>query len=206
MRSRRAPTGRSFSKLSKTNSAGISGDSVPGTTPIRSLPQRVRVGAIAGPHGLSGALRFVPDNPDPAGFAAFKRLLIESPEGRYEEHQVLEAAPAGRKSLKLRLSGIATIAAAEAQRGAIVYALKSDLPALGPGQFYYFAAAGCQVLTTDGRLVGTIVETFSNGEHDTWIVRDEKREYLVPVIADVVRSADFVLGRVVIVDIPGLLD
>ena len=179
---------------------------MPGTAQIRSLPERVRVGAIAGAHGLSGALSFVPDNPDSTGLAAFKRLLIGSGEGRYEEHQVLDAAPAGRKSLKLRLSGVATAAAAEARRGAIVYALQSDLPALGPGQFYYFAAAGCQVLTTGGRVVGTIAETFSNGEHDTWIVRDERREYLVPVIADVVRSADFDLGRVVIVDIPGLLD
>jgi 16S rRNA processing protein RimM len=170
------------------------------------LPGRVRLGLIAGAHGLSGALKFVPDNPDLTGFATLRRLLIESPGGLHEELEVLEAVRATRRSLKLRLLGIASLAAAEARRGAIVYALQSDLPAPGPHQFYYFAAVGCEVSTTDGRVVGTIAETFSNGAHDTWIVRDGKREYLVPVIADVVRSTDFVSGRVVIEDIPGLLD
>jgi 16S rRNA processing protein RimM len=205
MRSRRVPTGRSFSKSSKTNSTDAPRHSEPPPAQIRNSPKRVRLGLIAGPHGLSGALRFVPDNPDLTGFAALRRLLIQSREG-IQPYELLDAVPAGRRSLKIQLSGIDTIDAAVAQRGMIVYALESDLPPPDPDQFYYFAAVGCEVFTTDGRVIGTIAETFSNGAHDTWIVRDGKREYLIPVIADVVRLTDFVSQRVVIEDIPGLLD
>jgi hypothetical protein len=38
------------------------------------------------------------------------------------------------------------------------------------------------------------------------VVRDGRREYLIPVIADVVRTFDRDAGRVVIVPMPGLLD
>jgi 16S rRNA processing protein RimM len=119
---------------------------------------------------------------------------------------VLEAAPAGHGGLKIKLSEIDSIAAAEALRGAVVYALESDLPPPEPGQFYYFAALGCEVVTIDGRVIGTVAETFFNGGHDTWIVRGGSREFLIPVVADVVRSTDFVSHRIVIEEIKGLLD
>jgi len=204
MPSHHEPTERSFSKSSKTNEAIAHGQAeLP--DPILDPPKRVRLGFITGPHGLKGALRFVPDNPELSGFASLHRLLIDS-RGKVREFEVLEAAPAGRGGLKIRLPEIDSIAAADALRGAVVYALESDLPPPEPGHFYYFAAVGCEVVTTDGRAIGTIAETFFNGGHDTWIVRGGSREYLIPVIADVVRSVDFVSRRIVIEGIPGLLD
>ena len=41
---------------------------------------------------------------------------------------------------------------------------------------------------------------------DIWVVRDSKREVLVPVIEDVVKAMDFAARRVTIEPIPGLLD
>jgi 16S rRNA processing protein RimM len=55
-------------------------------------------------------------------------------------------------------------------------------------------------------VIGTVTETFFNGGHDTWIVRGGSREFLIPVVADVVRSTDFVSHRIVIEEIKGLLD
>jgi 16S rRNA processing protein RimM len=80
------------------------------------------------------------------------------------------------------------------------------LPAAGPGEFYYFDAIGCGVVTTTGLPIGTIEEVFSNGANEVWIVRDHSREYLVPVIQDVVKKMDLSARRVVIEAVPGLLD
>ena len=59
---------------------------------------------------------------------------------------------------------------------------------------------------TDGSRLGTIEEIFSNGAHDVWVVRDGEREFLIPVIEDVVKGMDFTTRRVTIEPIPGLLD
>ena len=59
---------------------------------------------------------------------------------------------------------------------------------------------------TDGSRLGAIEEIFSNGANDVWVVRDGEREFLIPVIEDVVKSIDFAARRVTIEPIPGLLD
>ena len=81
-----------------------------------------------------------------------------------------------------------------------------DVPPAEPGEFYYYEAIGCEVFLTDGTRLGAIEEVFSNCAHDIWVVRDGKREVLVPVIEDVVKAMDFAARRVTIEPIPGLLD
>ena len=49
-------------------------------------------------------------------------------------------------------------------------------------------------------------ETFSTGLNDVWVVEAGEREWLIPVIADVVRAIDRAARRIVIEPIPGLLD
>ena len=51
-----------------------------------------------------------------------------------------------------------------------------------------------------------VAETFATGLNDVWVVRGTGREYLIPVIADVVREIDRDARRIVIEPMPGLLD
>ncbi len=111
-----------------------------------------------------------------------------------------------RRHLKLTVAGICEVDAAERLRGARVFAARSDLPALAPGEFYYFQAEGCEVRLSDGRTLGRIEDTFFTGAHDVWVVRTDSGELLIPVIAEVVRSLDLDARRVTIEPLPGLLD
>ena len=83
---------------------------------------------------------------------------------------------------------------------------RSELAALDEDEFYHHEMLGLAVETEDGRLLGTIAGTMETGLNDVWIVRDGKREHLVPVIADVVVTVDRAAGRVLIRALPGLLD
>ena len=51
-----------------------------------------------------------------------------------------------------------------------------------------------------------IADIFETGSNDVYVVRDGKREYLIPAIGDVVRSVDLAGGKVVITPLDGLLD
>ena len=165
----------------------------------------LRVGRISGAHGLKGALRFRPDNPNSETLEQVKRVFLER-DGASREFRLTAITPLNATTQRITLEGIADINAAESLKGAVVMVATEDVPAAKPGEFYYYEAIGCEVFLTDGSRLGAIEEIFSNGAHDVWVVRDAEREVLVPVIEDVVKTMDLPARRVTIDPIPGLLD
>jgi 16S rRNA processing protein RimM len=165
----------------------------------------LRVGRISGTHGLKGALRFRPDNPDSDSLEQVKRVFLER-DGESREFHLTEMSPLNPTTRRITLEGIADINAAESLKGAVVMLATEDVPAAKPGEFYYYEAIGCEVFLTDGTRLGAIEEVFSNGAQDIWVVRDSEREVLVPVIEDVVKVMDLAGRRVTIEPVPGLLD
>lgn len=165
----------------------------------------LRVGRITGAHGLKGALRLRPDNPDSDTLEQVARVFLESA-GQAREFRLTAMTRLNATTRRITLAGVADVNAAEALKGAIVMLAAEDVPAAKPGEFYYYEAIGCEVFLTDGSRLGTIEEIFSTGAHDIWVVRDGEREVLVPVIEDVVKAMDFAARRVTIKPIPGLLD
>jgi len=165
----------------------------------------LRVGYVAGSHGLRGALRVRTDNPESTTLSALERLFVETAAGR-REFKVLSVSALGGGHQRVVLEGIEDADAAQALRGGAVMVTAADLPPLKEGEFYYFQIAGAEVILTDGRRLGTIEDIMPTGGHDVWVVRDGQREVLVPVIADVVKGMDLEARRVTIEAVPGLLD
>jgi 16S rRNA processing protein RimM len=165
----------------------------------------IRIGRIAGAHGLSGALRMRPDNPDSEAFADAPRLTLDLG-GERREYNLLGVSRAGGGMIRLILDGLSNADQADALKGAIVMIAASELPAAGPGEFYYYQAVGCEVVLTDGRRLGLVEEVLSTGANDVLVVRDGKKEILIPVIADVVKTMDLNARRIVVEPVPGLLD
>jgi 16S rRNA processing protein RimM len=106
----------------------------------------------------------------------------------------------------MELEGVTTCEAAEALRGSTVFVAEEELPPAGVDEFYNFRAIGCDVITTEGRRLGTVAEIFETGANDVLVVRDGATEVLIPVIADVVKNLDFADRRILIEAVPGLLD
>jgi 16S rRNA processing protein RimM len=165
----------------------------------------LRIGYIAGSHGLHGALRVRTDNPDSTTLGTLERLLVETAAGR-REFKVLSVSALGGGHQRVVLEGVDDANAAQALRGGAVMVAAASLPPLKEGEFYYFQIAGAEVILTDGRRLGTIEDIMSTGGHDVWVVRDGEHEVLVPVIADVVKAMDLEARRVTIEAVPGLLD
>jgi len=164
----------------------------------------IAFGRIVGVHGLRGAVRVRPDNPD-FDPELVGRMFVDR-DGVAIEYRVRGFARAGRGALKLELQGIDTVEQAQALGGAPVYIAAGDLPAAAEREFYYFQVIGLRVETTEGRVLGSIDEVFFNGANDVWVVREGNAEVLIPVIDDVVRRIDIEGGRVIIEAIAGLLD
>jgi 16S rRNA processing protein RimM len=165
----------------------------------------VRMGRVAGAHGLRGAIKLRLDNPVSDTISRLSRIMIELG-GTRRDFRILGVARAGGGMLRVTLEGVGDADAAAALAGGIAMARAEDLPALGPREFYYRDLIGCEVRTVDGRVLGTVAEVFSAGANDVMIVRGGAGEVLVPAIEDVVKSMDLKERRVVIEPVPGLLD
>ena len=165
----------------------------------------LRLGHITGAHGLRGALRMRPDNPDSDTLANVAHVFIES-NGKSQEYRLLDSRRINRSTTRIVLEGLDGPGAADALKGAAVMIAINDLPPARVGEFYYFQIIGCEVHTTGGRRIGTVEEVFSTGANDVWVVRDGLKEVLVPVIEDVVKMMDLDQRILMIEPVPGLLD
>lgn len=163
------------------------------------------MGEIVGAHALRGWLRVRAYQPPAPSLVVGHGVLLEQG-GRLREFAIEYATPHGRGLVLLALAGIGDRTAAEALIGARVLVHATDLPPPAPDEFYYHEVVGFRVETTSGDPLGTVAETFATGLNDVWVVREEGREHLIPVIADVVRTIDRGARRIVIEPLPGLLE
>ena len=194
-----APTARSSSRSSKRNDARA-----PGGGPSESS-SLLAVGEIVAAHALNGILRFRPYQPPASSLVPGRTVVLEDGAGR-RPVRVTSAAPHGRGLVLLGLDGVCDRTAAETLVRARVLVPAEELPPAGADEFYWHEIPGFRVETAAGALLGTIVDVFHTGTNDVWTVHGDGREFLIPVIADVVRVIDREARRVVIEPLPGLLD
>jgi 16S rRNA processing protein RimM len=191
MRPHLARTARSSSRSSKT-SESAAGDAV-------------AVGEIVAAHALRGFVRVRVYQPPAPSLRAGALVVLER-DGHRRDARIVSAAPHGRGRVLAALDGVTSRDAAEALVGSVVLVDIRDLPPAAEDEFYYHEVADFRVETTAGERLGEIAETFATGLNDVWVVRGGSREYLIPVIADVVRAIDRAGRRIVIEPVPGLLD
>jgi 16S rRNA processing protein RimM len=116
---------------------------------------------------------------------------------------IVGAHPHGARLL-VSFEGVRDRSEAEGLRGELVVP-RSWLPALPEGEYWPFQLEGCDVVTEDGRSLGTLVEVIPNPANDLWVARtDDGDETLVPAVRAVIRGVDLAARRVSVRDLPGL--
>ena len=154
----------------------------------------LELGQIVGTHGIKGEMRINPwcDSPDFA--KAFKTVYFDK-EGR-QPSKVSACRPHGNVIL-MKLEGINSINDAEKLRNKMLY-IKRDDARLPEGSWFIEELIGCEVFDADdGKRYGVISDVSPTGANDVWHITDEnKTEYLIPSIKEVVIEVN-VLGNFV---------
>lgn len=166
-------------------------------------PTRLRIGQIVAAHGIRGQVRV--------------RLLTDLPERlkTMTEVQVgAEARPRGvsfsafhKGQAILSLAGVTDRTAAEALVGQDLYRPLADLPPLPEGEYYFWQLIGLQVYSAEGELLGKTVDFDHGAASDYYTVETlTGQRCLVPAVPAIVVEVDPEAGRLVINNLPGLLE
>ena len=159
----------------------------------------VEVGRIGRPWGLHGEIQVQELTDVKSRFADGSELYV-----RGQPHRV-ERSRRHQRGRILKLAGIDSQDAARQLQGAALEVPESALDSLPDDTYYHYHLVGMEVVTDDEEPLGTLVEVFSTGSNDVYVVEGPKGQILLPAIADVVKKVD-VPGRVMtVVLLPGLV-
>lgn len=165
------------------------------------------VGQIVGAHSLHGELKVDPYSDFPARFAPGATLLL----GEELEPVVIEGVRAHKGLLLLKLEGIDDRTTAETGRGAWLFVREANASTLAEGEFWVHDIIGLRVKTDAGALLGRIVDVFTTGANDVYVIKpapgvNHDRDLLIPALTDVVAAVDLEHGSMTVHLPAGLLD
>ena len=166
-------------------------------------PPFVVVGRIARAHGVKGEVAVLPLSQVAARFEPGSRVLAGEDQRR--ELTVTEVRP-HRGRVLVTFDGVDDRDQAEALQGTFLFVPTSDAPDLPDGEYWTHDLIGCAVTTEGGRDLGTLVDVIYTPANDVWVVQGESGETLVPALKDVVVEVDPAARRIVVREVPGLID
>jgi 16S rRNA processing protein RimM len=170
------------------------------------------LGRVVGAHGLRGELRVRWTGDGPENLLRVARVWLADPARGPDDPvapiQEIEGGREGRSGeVRLRLRGIDDRGDAEALRGCWVVADDAELAALPEGEHYWYQLVGCRVETAQGRAVGTVREIWATGGADVLVVdAADGTQRLIPTAGPLLREIDTGGRRIVVDDVPGLLE
>jgi 16S rRNA processing protein RimM len=154
----------------------------------------VRLGRIAGAHGIKGWVKVLSYTEPRDNIAGFDTWILDGPGGRRRVR--VEDSRSGGSRITAKLEGSDDRDSAEALAGTDIYVERGALPACAPDEYYWADLEGLEVIGGDGRTLGRIDHLLATGRHDV-LVLEGRPERMIPFVAgDVVRRVDLDNGVV----------
>ncbi|MEE1056741.1 MAG: ribosome maturation factor RimM [Acutalibacteraceae bacterium] len=166
------------------------------------MEQYLEIGKIVGTHGLKGELRVDPWCDSPQFLCQFKTLYLTKGSTK------LEVKSRPHKNIAIvKVKGIDTIEDADKLRNKILYMNRDDAK-LAEGEYFIQDLMGMEVKDVDnGKVYGILTDVFKTGANDVYQVTDNnKKDYLIPVIDEVVINISLDENKVYIRPLKGIFD
>jgi len=159
------------------------------------------IGEIVSTHGLDGSVKVMPLTELMSRFKAGNQVCLVSPTERRFLATIERSEVKGNK-VTLKFEGINSIEMAERLIGWQM-TVHPDAPSpLGEDEFLISDLLGMTIVTTDGRVVGEVIDIMRSPAHDLFVTK----RGLIPVAKQFVKEIDLE-GRRIVVEVPdGLID
>jgi 16S rRNA processing protein RimM len=157
------------------------------------------IGQIVNTQGVKGEVKVFPLTNDPKRFDKLKEVFIESKDDMVK-YQV-ESSKHLKNTVILKLKGVDTMNDAEKLRDLYVKVGRWDAVRLSKDSFFICDIVESEVFDIHGVLLGKLVDVMQTGANDVYVVKDDKREILIPALKTVVKEINL-QNKKIIVDLP----
>ena len=161
----------------------------------RNEDSLVTLGHVSGVYGVKGWVRLYSHTEPRTGILDYKDYLLGG-EGRWRAVSLSEGRAHG-KGIVARFAGIHDRDDAAELIGSSLAVARSDLPEAEEGTFYWVDLEGLEVMREDGSRLGHVAHMLETGANDVMVVRDGKKEVLIPFLkGSVIRRVDLDHGQI----------
>lgn len=162
----------------------------------------VEIGRLGRPHGLDGEQGLAPCTLTAQELLALGSFLWRGPDGSNRTLTLATARSANQRML-VRFTEATSREGASALTNGRLYVESERLPDPGPGVAYNFQLIGLDVVTEEGRQVGTVSEIWPTPAHPVLVVQGQG-EVLIPSIPEFVKAVSLDERRITVRLLPGM--
>ena len=157
------------------------------------MTEYLRVGFIARPHGLKGAVKLDPLTDDVLRFKGMKEAYLEL-HGSYAPVRlsVLSCRP---DAVVVQLDGYDTVEAAQTLRGGFLSVDRAHAAPLPEYTYFIADLIGLAVSDTEGTAYGRVTDVLSTGANDVYVIDGGK--LMVPALKKVIHKVDVAGGEMI---------
>ena len=168
------------------------------------MEEYFEIGQIVNTSGLKGVIKVKPFTDDITKFSDLKTIYI-SVKKELKEFKI-EQVRFSKNIVFLKLHGIDTIEDAENYRNLYIKIKRNKDEKLEEDSYYIVDILGCKVYTEEQKKLGKIVDVFSTGSNDVYVVKDEfGKQILLPAIKDVIKKVDIENKKITVHLLEGLV-
>ena len=160
----------------------------------------IPIGRVTRTHGLKGELKFFPADQDDLVVQNDQQILLG------ETTFKVKSVRGAKSPFIVKFEGVDSIEAAQSLSGKEVLVAKEDFESLLEGEYYRFEIEGLKAFDDTGKYYGVIEDVIATGSNDVYVVREDGKEWLVPMIDSVVESIDLEQGKLIFHCVEGLFE
>ncbi|MBC1694911.1 ribosome maturation factor RimM [Listeria welshimeri] len=172
------------------------------------MEKMYNVGKIVNTHGLIGEIRVIATTDFPEErFQVGNTVYLFEKNSKKPGKLIIRSHRKHKNFDLLMFEGLTGIHQVERMKEGVLKIKETQQTDLEENEFYFHEIIGCTVVTTDGEELGEIIEILTPGANDVWVVKGaDKKEKLIPYIADVVKEINTNDKKITIEVMEGLLD
>lgn len=168
------------------------------------MKQLMDIGQIVNTYGIKGFLKIVPYTDDITRFEKLKSIYIEF-KGTLETFDI-EEVKYNKNLVLLKLKGINDINTAEIYKNCYIKIDRKNAVKLPKDSYFIVDLIGISVYTDENIELGNIVDVYSTGANDIYVVKNELgKQVLLPAIGDVIKNVDIEDKKMIVHLIEGLV-
>lgn len=166
--------------------------------------QLMEIGQIVNTYGIKGFLKVVPYTDDITRFEKLNNIYIQTKKSL--ETVTIEEVKYSKNLVLLKIKEIDDINSAEIYKNCYIKIDRKDAVELPEDSYFIIDLIGVEVITDEGENIGNIIDVFSTGANDVYVVKNELgKQVLLPAIGDVIKNVDIKNKKMIVHLLEGLV-